>query len=384
MTINHLERPMFRQLFLEYPLVFYVSIVSLAFILVRFAVPSIIHAANKHQLYDALDLHRKEHKENISRLGGIGIFCGFTITVLLFATTVHYEEANFLIASSIFLFALGIKDDIYGVSPNTKFALQILVASILVVLGGFRLSSLYGVFYVWDVHPVMGGLFSVALIIFINNAFNLIDGVDGLAGAVGATVCLCFGVLFALSNGIAYAFIAFAMLGAILGFLVFNYPPAKIFMGDTGSLIIGLVAVVLAIKFIELNKVGVAPGPYFSSAPSIAVAVLIVPVFDSLRIFFIRVINGKSPFKGDRNHIHHRLLRLGLNAKQIILVTLLFNVGMIGFTVLFRYLGNFVLIFLQIGICMMFNILLTYLKGKKQTKTYTLKDVFLKDTLKVS
>lgn len=373
-----------KQLFAEYPLVFYVSIVTLAFLLVRFSIPSIIHAANKHQLFDSLDLHRKEHKENISRLGGIGLFCGFTITVLLFATTVHYQQANFLIASSILLFALGIKDDIYGVSASTKFTLQIVVSVILVALGDFRLSSLYGVFDVWDVHPIAGGIFSVALIIFINNAFNLIDGVDGLAGTVGTIVCLCFGIFFALGNDVAYAFIAFSMLGAILGFLVYNYPPAKIFMGDTGSLIIGLVAVILAIKFIEINKIGSTPAPYFNSAPAIAVAVLIVPVFDSLRIFFIRIINKRSPFKGDRNHIHHRLLRLGLNAKQILLVTVVFNVGMIIVTVLLQDLGNFALIFLQIGICMVMNIALTYVKGRKAAKNYSIKDVFLKDTLKVS
>lgn len=374
---------MLRYLFEQHPLLFYVSIVSLAFLLVRFAMPSIIHAANKHNLFDVVDLHRKEHKENISRLGGIGLFCGFTITVLLFATTVHYKEANFLIASSILLFALGIKDDIYGVSPGTKFALQMVVSLILVGLGGFKLSSLYGVFNIWDVHPVAGGVFSIALIIFINNAFNLIDGVDGLAGTVGATVSLCFGVLFALGGDVAYAFIAFSMLGAILGFLVFNYPPAKIFMGDTGSLIIGLVSAVLAIKFIEANKVGLNHDFQFSSAPAIAVAVLIVPIFDLLRIFFIRLINKKSPFRGDRNHVHHRLLRLGLNAKQILLVTFTFNASMIALTLMLSHLGNFVLIFMQIGVCMIFNAVLTYLKGKKVAKSYRIRDVIVKDTLKV-
>ncbi|WP_461789901.1 MraY family glycosyltransferase [Pedobacter sp.] len=373
-----------KQLFAEYPLIFYISIVTLACMLVRFSIPSIIHAANKHQLFDSVDLHRKDHKDNISRLGGIGLFCGFTITVLLFATTVHYHQANFLIASSILLFALGIKDDIYGVSPSTKFALQIVVSLILVVLGDFKLTSLYGVFNVWDVHPIVGSVFSIALIIFINNAFNLIDGVDGLAGTVGATVNLCFGVLFALSNDVAYAFIAFSLLGAIIGFLMFNYPPAKIFMGDTGSLIIGLVSAVLAIKFIEVNKIGVAAGPVISSAPAIAVAVLIVPIFDSLRIFFIRLINRKSPFKGDRNHIHHRLLKLGLNAKKILIITFLFNASMIALTIVLSHLGNFVLIFLQIGICMIFNTVLTFVKGRKITKSYTIKDVFRKDAIEVS
>lgn len=374
---------MLQQIFTDYPLVYYIAIISLAFFLVRFSIPSIIHAANKHRLFDILDSHRKSHDAEISALGGIGLFCGFTITVLLFATTVNYQEANFLLASSIILFAIGIKDDIYGVSPNTKFALQMLVAFIMVALGGFRLTSLYGVFHIWDVYPIAGGVFSMALIIFIINAFNLIDGVDGLAGTIGSIVCLCFGLFFAISDEVAYAFIAFSLLGALLGFLVFNYSPAKIFMGDTGSLLIGLVSVVLAIKFIEINKVGVATKSYFNSAPAIAVAVLIVPIFDSLRIFFIRLINKQSPFKGDRNHIHHRLLNLGLNAKEIVLAVSIFNLSMIALTVALQDFGNFTLIFLQIALCMVLNTLLTYKRGKKHAASYRFKDVFIKDTLKL-
>lgn len=374
---------MLKQIFNEYPPVYYIAIVSLSFILVRLAIPSIIHAANKHQLFDTLDLHRKNHQSDVSSLGGIGLFCGFTITVLLFATTVNYQEANFLLASCIVLFAVGIKDDVYGVSTKTKFTLQLLVALVMVWLGNFKLTSLYGVLNVWDVSPAVGAAFSIALIMFIINAFNLIDGIDGLAALVGSIVCLCFGLFFAMGNEIAYAFIAFSMLGSILGFLVFNYPPAKIFMGDTGSLIIGLVTIVLAIKFIETNKVGVAANAYFNSAPAIAVSVLIVPIFDALRIFFIRAVRRESIFKGDRNHIHHRLLRLGFSTKKILFGTSMFNVGMITLTVALQDAGNFALIFLQIAICVLLNILLTYKQGKKITTSYRLKDVFIKDTLKL-
>ena len=375
---------MLSQIFLDQPLLYYVAVVGLAFILVLISVPSIIHVANKYELYDKSDLHRKIHKHNISRFGGIGIFCSFTIVVLLFATTVNYQQANFLITSCIILFALGIKDDIYGVSPRTKFALQLIVAAILVYLGDFRLTSLYGVFNIWNVHPIAGGIFSIALIIFVNNAFNLIDGIDGLAGTIGAIVSLCFGIFFAIGNESAYAFIAFAMFGAVSGFLIYNYSPAKIFMGDTGSLIIGLVSIILAIKFIEINKIGVSPNVKFYSAPAIAVAVLIIPIFDSLRIFFIRILDRKSPFKGDRNHIHHRLQRLGLNANQIVLLSAFFNIAMIFFAVILQDLGNFILIFLMIGICVILNIALTYVKGKKGTKDYRLLDVIRKDTIKLS
>lgn len=346
--------------------------------------PSIIFTAIKYRLFDRSDGYRKSHRIHISRLGGLAIFCSFTITTLLFAAMVDYKQANFLITSSIILFALGLKDDMFGVSPGTKFLLQLVVAIMVVVAGEFRLTSFYGVFYMWDVDWIWGCLFTIIVVIFVNNAFNLIDGVDGLAATLGMIATLSFGIFFAIANAYPYAFIAFAMLGSILGFLMFNYPPAKIFMGDTGSLIIGLVCVVLAIKFIELNKIGSKPEPYFYSAPSIAVAVLIVPIFDSLRIFLIRIIHKKSPFKGDRNHVHHRLQRLGFNAQQIVWVLGFFSICMIFLAVGLQNIGNFSLIFLLLGICFVINGLITYLIGKKINPKYKFTDVVFKDTFRPS
>ncbi len=365
-------------------LIYYVAIVGLSFLLSIAGMPSIIFTAIKYRLFDRSDGYRKSHRIHISRLGGLAIFCSFTITTLLFAAMVDYKQANFLITSSIILFALGLKDDMFGVSPGTKFLLQLVVAIMVVVAGEFRLTSFYGVFYMWDVDWIWGCLFTIIVVIFVNNAFNLIDGVDGLAATLGMIATLSFGIFFAIANAYPYAFIAFAMLGSILGFLMFNYPPAKIFMGDTGSLIIGLVCVVLAIKFIELNKIGSKPEPYFYSAPSIAVAVLIVPIFDSLRIFLIRIIHKKSPFKGDRNHVHHRLQRLGFNAQQIVWVLGFFSICMIFLAVGLQNIGNFSLIFLLLGICFVINGLITYLIGKKINPKYKFTDVVFKDTFRPS
>lgn len=367
--------------FFQGHLIYYIAIVGLAFLLAIAGIPSIIFTAVKYRLFDNLDGYRKAHRIHISRLGGVAIFCSFTITTLLFATMVDYKQANFLITSSIILFALGLKDDLYGVNPSTKFLLQLVVAIILVVAGGFRLTSLYGVFYLWEVNALWGSIFSIIVIIFVNNAFNLIDGVDGLAGTLGALAMLSFGVFFAIADSFSYAFIAFAMFGAIAGFLMFNYSPAKIFMGDTGSLIIGLVCVILAIKFIELNKVGSLPKPKFYSAPSIAVAVLLVPIFDSLRIFFIRILHRKPPFKGDRNHVHHRLQRIGLNSNQIVVSLSLFTVTMIFLSVKLQHLGNFVLISLLISICILMNVMITYAIGKKASPAYKFSDVLRKDKI---
>lgn len=365
------------------PLFYYITIVVFAFSLVAISIPSIIHICNKYELYDVSDLHRKTHQYSISRLGGISIFCSFIVTLLLFAGTVNFHQPNFLIISCIILFALGLKDDIYGVNFRTKFVMQALVAVILVVFGDFKLDNFYGVFNIWEINPVFSLIISVILIVFINNSFNLIDGIDGLAGTIGSIVTLSFGVFFALINQYAFAFIAFAMFGALLGFLKYNLFPAKIFMGDTGALIIGLVCAVLAIKFIELNKFNLGSNYFYSSGPAVAVAVLIVPIFDSLRVFTIRILHKKSPFKGDDNHIHHRLNQIGFNHSQIVLILAIYNVSMILLVAYFHDLGNYVLIFMQFLICIAFNVVLTYVKGKKKVKDYTFSDVLFKDTLRV-
>lgn len=341
------------------PIYFYIAILILAFSMVIISIPSVIFTSLKYGLFDKNDLHRKNHKRNISRLGGLAIVGSFIISILLFSSIINFKEANFLIASCIILSALGLKDDVYGTNTSTKFILQIIVAFILVFFGAFRLTSLYGVLGIGNMAPIWGGMFSIALIIFLNNAFNLIDGIDGLAGGIGIFTSLAFGVLFSFMGQIPYAFIAFALAGAVGGFLKYNWFPAKIFMGDTGALIIGLVSAALAIKFIELNKFTGKNHPAFYSAPAIAVSILIVPIFDSLRIFTIRILKGSSPFKGDRNHIHHRLENIGLKPRWIVVSTLAFNILILAATITLQDVGNFVLILIIIGICIIFNSLLT-------------------------
>jgi UDP-GlcNAc:undecaprenyl-phosphate GlcNAc-1-phosphate transferase len=346
----------------------YIAIFILAFSVVILSIPSVIYTSLKYRLFDKNDLHRKNHKRNISRLGGLAIVGSFTISILLFSSIINFKEANFLIASCIILSALGLKDDVYGTNTSTKFILQIVVAFILVFFGAFRLTSLYGVLGIGSMAPLWGGIFSIALIIFLNNAFNLIDGIDGLAGGIGIFTSLAFGILFSLMGQIPYAFIAFALAGAIAGFLKYNWFPAKIFMGDTGALIIGLVSAALAIKFIELNKFTGTNKPAFYSAPAIAVAILIVPIFDSLRVFTVRILKGGSPFKGDRNHIHHRLENLGLTPNWIVVSTVSLNVLTLTATIILQELGNFVLILIIIGICILFNSVLTLSLLKKKSR----------------
>lgn len=338
----------------------YNVIVLIAFAISFFTIPYLIYASLKYKLFDQTDLYRKTHKRNISRLGGVAIFTSFIITAVFSVIFTPFSEAYILILCCIFLSVLGLKDDMYGgVSAKFKFSIQLIAAVILVTFGGFRLSSLYGVFGIWEMSNLWGALFSIALIIFLNNAVNLIDGIDGLAGSVGVFTSITFGILFAFMGQLPYAFIAFALGGAILGFLRYNWYPAKIFMGDTGALVVGLTTGVLAIKFIELNNINAVKEPVFFTAPAKAVGILIIPIFDSLRIFGIRILNKQSPFKGDRNHIHHRLERIGYKPNQIVWLLIALNITVVLFTILFSDLGNFIVMALSMLICMVFNLLIT-------------------------
>ncbi|WP_442796385.1 MraY family glycosyltransferase [Pelobium manganitolerans] len=348
--------------FLEVEWIYYLVVIVVSSIVSFIAIPSIIFVARERHLFDDMESGRKDHDHGIPRLGGVAIFCSFTIVSLLFAKYDAILPTNILLTSCIILFAIGLKDDLAGSGPSTKFVMQFLVAIILVLLGDVRLTSLYGVFNVAEIPNFISIPVSVLIIMFVVNAFNLIDGINGLAGTIGLVVNLTFAVLFIHMGQIEMASLAFSMVGAIIGFLYYNYTPARIFMGDTGSLLVGLISVVLAIKFIELNKFtdnGIRPS--FFSAPAIAVSVLIIPLFDTFRVFSIRILKGNSPFKADRNHIHHRILRLGFSHIQTTYALAFTNLLFIYLALNLRSWGNFVLIFLFMGICALINWVTTIL-----------------------
>ncbi|RRN76150.1 undecaprenyl/decaprenyl-phosphate alpha-N-acetylglucosaminyl 1-phosphate transferase, partial [Pseudoxanthomonas sp. SGD-10] len=249
----------------------------------------------------------------------------------------------------------------------TKFLMQFLVALILVMLGNVRLTSLYGVFGIWNIDYAYGVVFTVLTIMFVVNAFNLIDGIDGLAGTIGIVVNLTFAMMFLFMKELELATLAFSMVGALAGFLYYNYTPSRIFMGDTGSLLIGLISIVLAIKFIELNKfVPDQARPVFLSAPSIAVSVLIIPMFDTFRVFLLRLLKRKSPFSADRNHIHHRIIRLGFTHLQATTALAITNILFIYLAISLRDLGNSALIILFFTICVLINWFTTFLIRSKE------------------
>ena len=315
---------------------------SVSFIITFLTIPAIIKIADEKNLYDLPDA-RKLHKKPIASLGGVGIFLGFFLASLLSVSNANPEFQYFFAASTI-IFFLGLKDDILVLSATKKFIGQVAAAAIIIHLAGIKITSMHGLFGVTELPEAFSLALSYTTIILIINAFNLIDGVDGLAGMLGLLTMSVFGTYFYFADMPAYALLSLAMAGSLLAFLIFNYNPAKIFMGDCGSLLLGLMNAILAIKFITVADSAAVPF-HIESSVAIGISIIVIPLLDTLRVFSIRVFQGRSPFSPDRNHIHHILLDRGFTHKSITLCCLLLNILFISIAYFGRTLGPTYLLF---------------------------------------
>ncbi len=315
---------------------------SVSFIITFLAIPVVLQVAEKKKLYDVPD-ERKVHTRLIASLGGVGIFGGFILASLLSIQGQFNYEFQYFFAAAIVIFFLGLKDDLMILSATKKFIGQIIAASILIHLGGIRLDSMYGLFGFEQLPEGFGMALSYLTIIVVINSFNLIDGIDGLAASLGIISMLAFGSYFFAVNLQAYALLSFSMAGSLAAFLIFNHNPAKIFMGDSGSLLLGLINAILVIKFINVAHEPSIGIPVTASV-AIGFSVLIVPLLDTLRVFSIRIIHGRSPFTPDRNHVHHLLLDRGMSHQAVTFTCVGINIGFILLAWFGRSLGTTLLL----------------------------------------
>jgi UDP-N-acetylmuramyl pentapeptide phosphotransferase/UDP-N-acetylglucosamine-1-phosphate transferase len=320
---------------------------SVSFIITFLAIPVILQIAELKNLYDIPD-ERKVHTRPVASLGGVGIFGGFLLACLLSIQGYINPEFQYFFAAALVIFFLGLKDDLMVLSATKKFIGQVIAASILIHLGGIRLDSMHGLFGFEQVPEGFGLALSYLTIIVVINSFNLIDGVDGLAASLGILAMLIFGSYFFAIAQQAYALLAFSMAGSLVAFMIFNHHPAKIFMGDSGSLMIGLVNSILVIKFISVANSPLVSVPV-PSAVAIGFAILIVPLLDTLRVFSIRIINGRSPFTPDRNHVHHLLLERGLGHAAVTFTCVGINIGFILLAWFGRSLGPSYLLLIMLA-----------------------------------
>lgn len=314
-------------------------------LLVYYTIPVIVRISIAKKLYD-LPNERKVNLKVIPNLGGIALFIGISVGSLIGILKNSFPDWRFISSSMIILFFIGIKDDILIISAMKKFAAQFLCALILIVLGDIRLTHFHGILGINEINYSFSVLVSLFAIIGTINAINLIDGIDGLAAAIGILASLVFGTIFFMTDQVNYAVLCAATLGSLIAFFAYNVfgTTNKIFMGDTGALILGLILSVCAIYFNETLVVG--NENLVRTAPVLTLAILAVPIFDIVRLFIGRILNAKSPFSADMNHIHHKFLKLGFSHLKSTVVIFMSNLLIVDIIWWFRAEQNQTLLFI--------------------------------------
>lgn len=307
----------------------YVDIAAflIVMLIAGFIIPQVLLIAFRKKLFDEVD-PRKVHKGAVPRLGGISFFPSILFSMLFmfgicrqFAPSLmdHVFQSSltgmcFISCAVIILYLLGMADDLVGVKYRAKFMTQIF-AAVLIVIGGICMNNLHGFLWVGTIPIVPAIALTILLSVFITNAVNLIDGIDGLASGLSAMACAFYGIIFFKAGLHIYGMVAFATLGSLLPFFYYNVfgnvqKHRKIFMGDTGALTIGLILSVFSIRITGIDD------KVFASNPAVlAFAPLIIPCFDVVRVYIHRLKEGRNPFLPDKSHIHHKLLALGMHQR---------------------------------------------------------------------
>ena len=314
--------------------------------------PVIIHLVKSKTLMDE-PVDRSTHTIKTPTLGGVGMFISFSLTLITLGMVLDLSQTDLLkllavVAASITLMFLGIKDDLLGLAPKKKFMVQLVASLMVIILADLRIISFEGIFGLEVLPYYISVVFTLFVFLLIINAYNLIDGLDGLAGSVALLSSLSFGTFFFINGRYLFVLISFVLIGALLGFLRYNLSShRKIFMGDSGSMFVGFLLAFQAVGFLSYNSIIEHPVTNIE-APIMGMAILSYPLLDTLRVFAIRISQKRSPFRADRNHIHHRLLNLGLTHKKTTLVIATLNIVIITLAFLIRDLYIHVQLYIMV------------------------------------
>lgn len=347
-----------------------------SFLITYLTMPKIIGVVEYKRLMDDPN-QRSSHSTKTPTLGGVAFFYTLIISLFFIERWAELNEAIYIIPGLTILFIVGLKDDLVVLSPGSKLIAQGLAVSFILTNPSFTIHSLNGFLNINEIPYFLYLGIAMFLMLVIINSYNLIDGIDGLASVVGIVILVIYTTIFYLTGEYFFALLSIAMNAILLAFYGFNVSASrKIFMGDTGSLIVGFIISILTLKFLALTPSAYEDLPFLlENAPIIAIAILIVPLFDTARVFAIRVANKRSPFSPDRNHVHHVLIDFwGLTHKQASFIIGFFNLL---FVTLFIVLGSTsknlgMVIFLVSGV-----IVLSYIFFKFNYNFTTLKQKIL-------
>ncbi|TXH21428.1 MAG: undecaprenyl/decaprenyl-phosphate alpha-N-acetylglucosaminyl 1-phosphate transferase [Chitinophagaceae bacterium] len=316
-----------------------------SFLLTFFSIPTIVKISRRKNLMDEPGT-RSSHLRKIPNLGGIAIFYSLAVCASVFAFEL-FEIYKFLFASLVILLYIGVMDDIVVMRAYKKLFAQIVVTALMVIGSDVRIRSFFGLFGIYELNYFFSVAISIFTFIILINAFNLIDGIDGLAGGYSIICSALFGISYFRLGEYNYPLVVLSavIIGSVTGFLYYNLSnsrSSKIFMGDTGSMILGFLLAFTAICFIDIfidKKLPGVPRYYLQAAPSIAMAILILPIVDTLNVILVRLFNGSSPFTADKNHIHHSLLDLGLSHRRSTVYIIMYYLFIVAVAYFYRHIN---------------------------------------------
>ena len=289
--------------------------------------------------YDLLDVpnSRKMHDTPTPSMGGIAVIISVLSTSMIAAGLIGVGDITFILFSFLCFGILGFVDDWKDISAKFRLVCQVLFGSLSYFLG-IRLDNFYGVLGIHEVSPLSSFILTVGFIVLVVNAYNLIDGIDTLAGGIIVINLGVFTAFFVLTHNLGFALISVIAIGAVMGFLKYNLHPAKIFLGDSGSLPLGMLMSLFTLKALSFLGEGNHLIVESNWLIPLLVALNAVPVLDTLRVFVLRILKGRSPFIADKNHLHHIYLKndfghlksaLAIHFTHIVIIVFSFWIGTI-------------------------------------------------------
>lgn len=282
---------------------------------------------------------RTSHRGAIPNIGGLNIYVSFFLSYLLFEYN-QLDRSQYILVGLFVILIVGFTDDLIDLKPTWKLVGELIAGFFLIVVADVRITHLHGFMGIEELSAWISYPLSTFILIVIINALNLIDGVDGLASGLGIIYSLFFAIYFNLTGNTTLSILSFSLVGSLAVFFLYNVfgrSKRKIFMGDSGSLVLGYMLTMFVFSFCQLNAYGAVPAPlHMTAAPAVAIAILAIPLFDTMRVMLTRIKHGNSPFLPDKNHIHHLLLRLGLTHIQVTIVLLTVSLLFIGLALIGR------------------------------------------------
>ncbi len=284
-----------------------------------FFYPVLIKVLSKYNISESPG-GRKIHKVETPSMGGIGFIFATILSLAIWGPLFPIPDLRYLLGGIAIMFFIGLRDDMVELRASQKLLGQLVASVLVVVASDIRITSLNGFIGVHELNYAVSCSFSIFVLLALTNAFNLIDGLDGLAGTIAIIVFSLLGVWFMAHGLESYAVLCFILLGSIVAFMIFNWHPAKIFMGDTGSLTLGFTMGALILAFMEYNTALPTGNPWkVEPVFSTGIALMIFPLYDMARVFTRRISQGKGPMTPDKSHVHHFLMRMGMRHNQVAL-----------------------------------------------------------------